>query len=224
MTGQTFAATRPRRTGIDLLKRRWPTALALVLSAITLDGSGSGGSVFGLAEALLLLPLGYLTVTKLKRPRASWPVLVCGIATLILLRLLDVIAPAAVLVAIASIVLVWAAVDGQLQRSALFQVQALGMLGFGATGTGRASRGPAIGPLCSGRRMVPSRPLGLPPSPDEEGRCALLRGVVRRNRHPDRRATARSPVAMPLERALQRGRLGAAGHVSAFSRAWCLAG
>jgi hypothetical protein len=132
MTGQTFAATRPRRTGIDVLKRRWPTALALVLSALTLDGGGSGGSVFGLAEALLLLPLGYLTVTKLKRPRASWPVLVCGIATLILLRLIDVIAPAAVLVAIASIVLVWAAVYGQLQQSALFQVQALGMLGFGA--------------------------------------------------------------------------------------------
>lgn len=132
MSGQTAAAAQPRRLGIDMLKRRWPTALALVLSALTFDGGDSGASVFGLAEALLLLPLGYLIVAKLKRPRASWPVLVCGLATIIVLRLLDVIAPAAVLVAIALIVLVWAAVDRQLQRSALFQVQALGMLGFGA--------------------------------------------------------------------------------------------
>jgi hypothetical protein len=132
MSGQTSAATRPRRPGIDVLKRRWPTALALVLSALTFDGGDSGASVFGLAEALLLLPLGYLIVAKLQRPRASWPVLVCGLATIILLRLLAVIPPAAVLVAIALIVLVWAAVDRQLQRSALFQVQTLGMLGFGA--------------------------------------------------------------------------------------------
>jgi hypothetical protein len=132
MSAQTSAATQPPRPKIDVLKRRWPAALALVLSALTFDDGESGASVFGLAEALLLLPLGYLTVAKLQRPRASWPVLLCGLTTIIVLRLLDVIAPAAVLVAIALIVLVWAAVDRQLQRSALFQVQALGMLGFGA--------------------------------------------------------------------------------------------
>jgi hypothetical protein len=125
MSAQTSAATQPPRPKIDVLKRRWPAALALVLSALTFDDGESGASVFGLAEALLLLPLGYLTVAKLQRPRASWPVLLCGLTTIIVLRLLDVIAPAAVLVAIALIVLVWAAVDRQLQRSALFQVQAL---------------------------------------------------------------------------------------------------
>jgi hypothetical protein len=125
MSAQTSAATQPPRPKIDVLKRRWPAALALVLSALTFDDGDSGASVFGLAEALLLLPLGYLTVAKLQRPRASWPVLLCGLTTIIVLRLLDVIAPAAVLVAIALIVLVWAAVDRQLQRSALFQVQAL---------------------------------------------------------------------------------------------------
>ncbi|HKA68676.1 MAG TPA: hypothetical protein VKG85_06105 [Actinomycetes bacterium] len=134
MSGQTAAATRPRRPGIDVLKRRWPTALALVLSAVTFDGGDSGAAVSGLAEALLLLPLGYLTVAKLQRPRASWLVLVCGLITIIVLRLLDVIAPAAVLVTIALVVLVWGAVDRQLQRSALFQIQTLGMLGFGALG------------------------------------------------------------------------------------------
>jgi hypothetical protein len=132
MSGQTAAAIRPRRPGIDVLTRRWPTALALALSALTFDGDGSGAAVPGLAEALLLLPLGYLTVAKLQRPRASWLVLACGLTTIIVLRLLDVIAPAAGLVAIALIVLVWGAVDRQLQRSGLFQVQALGMVGFGA--------------------------------------------------------------------------------------------
>jgi hypothetical protein len=35
MSAQTSAATQPRR---PVLKRRWPTALALVLSALTFDG------------------------------------------------------------------------------------------------------------------------------------------------------------------------------------------
>jgi hypothetical protein len=132
MSTRTTAATRPRRRPIGVLERRWPTALAVASAALTFDGGDSGGSVRGLAEALLLLPLGYLIVAKLQRPRASWPVLVCGVATMIVLRLLDVIAPSAALVGIALIVLVWGAVDGQLPRSGLFQIQALGMLGFGA--------------------------------------------------------------------------------------------
>lgn len=131
MSAQTAAAIRRRSSGISTLQRRWPTALALVLSALTFDGGDSSESVPGLAEALLLLPLGYLIVAKLQRPRASWAVLLGGLAVIVVLRLLDVIAPAAVLVVIALIALVWGAVDRQLQRSALFQVQALGMVGFG---------------------------------------------------------------------------------------------
>jgi uncharacterized membrane protein len=132
MITQTALATHPRRRSIGTLTRRWPTALAIALAALTLGGGNSGGSVPGLAEALLLLPLGYLIVAKLQRRRASWPILICGFATMVGLRLLDVIAPAAALVAIALIVLVWGAADRQLQRSRPFQVQALGMLGFGA--------------------------------------------------------------------------------------------
>jgi hypothetical protein len=48
------------------------------------------------------------------------------------LRVLDVIAPAAVLSAVALLVLVWGAADGRLRRPDPFRVQALGMLGFGA--------------------------------------------------------------------------------------------
>jgi hypothetical protein len=57
---------------------------------------------------------------------------VVGLASVIVLRGLDVIAPAAVFSAVALLVLVWGAVDGQLRRPDPFRVQALGMLGFGA--------------------------------------------------------------------------------------------
>jgi hypothetical protein len=88
--------------------------------------------VASLSQVLLLLPLLYLVVAKLGRPQASWPVLVAGFAFIIALRVLDVVAPAAVFSAVALLVLVLGAVDGQLRRPDPFRVPALGMLGFGA--------------------------------------------------------------------------------------------
>jgi hypothetical protein len=55
-------------------------------------------------------------IAKLRRRQASWPVIAAGFALIIALRVLDVIAPAAVLAAVALLVLVWGAVDGQLGR------------------------------------------------------------------------------------------------------------
>ena len=127
-----MASTTPaRRSLTDRLKDRWPTALALAMSAATFGGSESEEAMVGLSEALLLLPLLYLVVAKLRRRQASWPVLVVGITPFIALRALDVIAPAAVFSAVALIVLVWGTIDGQLRRPDPFRVQALGMLGFG---------------------------------------------------------------------------------------------
>jgi hypothetical protein len=121
-----------RSTWTDRLKAGWPIALAVGMAALTFGGSGTAEGLASLSEALLLLPLLYLVVAKLRRPQASWPVLVVLIAPFIALRALDVIAPAAVFTAVALVVLVWGAVDGQLGRSDPFRVQALGMLGFGA--------------------------------------------------------------------------------------------
>jgi hypothetical protein len=106
--------------------------LALAVSTATWDGDGSDNAVAGVGEALPLLPLLYLIVAKMRQPRASWPVLVVGLAATVVLRVLDVLAPSVFFVAIALVVLVWATVDGQLRTSGLFQIQALGMLGFGA--------------------------------------------------------------------------------------------
>lgn len=124
--------TPQRRRWTGAVTKRWPTALALAMSALTFGGGESDEGMEGLGEALLLLPLLYLVAAKLRRRQASWPLLVTGIVAIVVLRVADVIAPAAVFSAVALTVLVWGAVDGQLRRSGTFQVQALGMLGFGA--------------------------------------------------------------------------------------------
>jgi hypothetical protein len=140
-----MASGTPVRPWTDRLKDRWPTALALGMSALTFGGSESEEGVAGLAEVLLLLPLLYLVVAKLRRRQASWPVLVVGITPFIALRGLDVIAPAAVISAVALLVLVWGAVDGQLRLPGPFRVQALGMLGFGALALAGLAADPDLG-------------------------------------------------------------------------------
>jgi hypothetical protein len=137
--------TPPARRWIRALGRRWPTALALAMSAATWDGGGSDDSVTGLGEALPLLPLLYLIVCKIRRPRASWPVLLAGLTATVVLRMLNVIAPSTLSIAIALVVLVWAAVDGQLRESGMFQIQALGMLGFGALALAGLAVEPDVG-------------------------------------------------------------------------------
>jgi hypothetical protein len=127
-----MASSAPSRRPWSAVLQRWPTALALGMTALTFGGSQSEEGVAALAEALLLLQLGYLVIAKLRRRQASWPVIAAGFALIIALRVLEVIAPAAVLSAVALVVLVWGAVDGQLHRPDPFRVQALGMLGFGA--------------------------------------------------------------------------------------------
>lgn len=118
-----------RSRWLNFLKQRWPTALAIGLWALSLGG---GAAVGALAEVLLLLPLLYLIVAAMEQPRASWIVLVVGMTVFIALRVLNVAAPSSIFVVVALIVLVWGAVRGQLNRSSLFRVQVLGMLGFGA--------------------------------------------------------------------------------------------
>jgi hypothetical protein len=141
-----MTSTTPVRTGPSpWLIRRWPTALALVMSALTFGGSESADKVASLSDALVLLQLGYLVVAKVQRRRASWPGIAAGFTTIIALRALDVITPAAVLSAAALIVLIWGAADGQLHRPGAFQVQALGMLGFGAVALAGLVMDPDLG-------------------------------------------------------------------------------
>ena len=129
----------------DRALARWPTALAIGLTLVSLDGGESDGTVEGFGEALPLLALGYLVLAKLQRRRASWPVVLTGLAGMVLLRALDVVSPSAVWVALALVVLVWGAIDGQLRESGTLRVQALGMAAFAALAIGGLAVDPDVG-------------------------------------------------------------------------------
>jgi hypothetical protein len=133
----------PRRA--HRLRQAWPVALAVAMAVLSFGGSASAEGVASLSEALLLLPLLYLVVAKLRRREASWPALLAGIVPYVALRALDVVPTGAVVSAVALAVLVWGAVDGQLRRPDPFRVQALGMLGFGAVALAGLALDPDLG-------------------------------------------------------------------------------
>jgi hypothetical protein len=141
------AGTAPPRGALRIataLARRWPTWLAIGMSALTLGAGGSDDGVGGLSEALLLLPLLYLIVGVMQRREASWAVLAVLLATMVALRVQDVVAPSEALVTVALIVLVWGALRGRLHLP-LFRLQVLGMAGFGALALGGLAVDPDLG-------------------------------------------------------------------------------
>jgi hypothetical protein len=116
------------------LIQRWPTVVALAGAGLIWAG-GLGDvsdAVSGLGQAVLLLPLEYLIVNQLGRRRASWPVVGCMVATIVVIDMLDVVPLSVVVVAVALGLLVWGTVGGTPNGRATFGVQAAGMLGFGA--------------------------------------------------------------------------------------------
>jgi hypothetical protein len=122
-------ATLERRHWTDRLWSRWPTAAGVALAAFIVTGDSALDSA---TELVPLLALEYLLVAKLGRREATWPV-IAGLSVVIaVVMVLDVVPLPTVVAAIAVIVLVWSAVDRQLFRSGEFQLQALGMVGFGA--------------------------------------------------------------------------------------------
>jgi hypothetical protein len=127
-----MASTTPTRRPWTKWLQRWPTAAGLAIGALLVGESQSAEGVTGLSQAALLLPLEYLVVAKLRRRQASWPVIVALFLPVVALGEQEVVDPAVALSALALVVLVWGAVDGQLRRPDPFRVQALGMVGFGA--------------------------------------------------------------------------------------------
>ena len=118
-----------RTDRLGTLRSRWPTALAIALAAFVLAGDDVQQSV---SELVPLLALEYLIVAKLGRREATWPVVGVLSVGIFAVEALDALPLPAVLAAVALVVLVWSAVDGQLFRSGEFRLQALGMVGFGA--------------------------------------------------------------------------------------------
>ena len=127
------------------LLHRWPTVLALGVSVAMFDGDDSDGLLANLSEIFIHLPLLYLIVAAVQRRQASWPVLFILVATLYASRALNIVAPTAVFVGVALIVLVWGVFRMEWRGPTMFGVQALGMLGFGALALIGLAVDPAIG-------------------------------------------------------------------------------
>ncbi len=138
-------ATAERSNPAAILRRRWPTALALAVAALNVLASGSEDvtdAVGGFGETLPLLPLIYLVVHQLGNPRATWPVLGAGLVAVFVIPLQEALAPSTVLVALALAVLLWGVVRGTPHGRAGLGVQAAGALLFG----GLALAGLAVDP------------------------------------------------------------------------------
>ncbi|TDD35980.1 hypothetical protein E1287_12485 [Actinomadura sp. KC06] len=118
-------------TVATIARRFWPAALAVAMAGTTMGGGGPE-QVTALAQALSLLPLLYLLVETFRWRRWSWAVLAALLASFTVVEAVDVVDPAAVVAGVALAVLVWGGVRGRLFRSRDLQIQALGMIGFGA--------------------------------------------------------------------------------------------
>jgi hypothetical protein len=95
-----------------------------------LGGFQSDEIVRNLAATLLLLPLAYTIPALLKKPGATWPVVLIALAVFVVLRATGIIETWVFLAIVGSAVLIWGALHKRLQDNDPFRLQALGMLGF----------------------------------------------------------------------------------------------
>ncbi|GAA3221219.1 hypothetical protein [Actinocorallia longicatena] len=133
--------------GAGALLHRWPTVVALAVSAlISAGGLGDvADAVDGFGQLLLLLPLEYLILNQIGRRAASWPVVGALTAVTFTVGLLDRVPLATVIAAAALVMLVVGAVTGTPDGRRAFGVQAAGMLGFGAVALAGLAVDPDLG-------------------------------------------------------------------------------
>ncbi|MGY0496976.1 hypothetical protein ACWZHB_00555 [Nocardia sp. FBN12] len=116
------------------------------MATVAALGAGMAGDADDeLGDILILLPLIYLIVAKWRRPALTWPVVISLLVLSTVVSTFDIVRTGYVFAAIALILLVWAAIDGQLGRREDFTVQALGMVGFGALAVVAIAASPEIG-------------------------------------------------------------------------------
>lgn len=135
----------PARAGLaGVLARRWPTALALLVSAPGFADVPSPSGTAALAEAMILLPLWYVVVGAVARRGWTWYVLVGVIGLYVLLRLQDSVQPAVVLLAVALAAVLWGTACGRLVQPS-FLLQVAGLVVFGALAVAGLMAAPELG-------------------------------------------------------------------------------
>ncbi|UBU16076.1 hypothetical protein [Nonomuraea gerenzanensis] len=121
--------------------RRWPSLLALAWAVYSLSDVGDGLEYV----ILFVLPAaGYLFLAVADRPRISWAVVIALLATVVILRALDIDPwPPLALVVIALTAL--GLVNGRLRSPRIYALQPAGALAFLASGLLALSVPPTAG-------------------------------------------------------------------------------
>ncbi|KAB2350160.1 hypothetical protein [Actinomadura rudentiformis] len=110
--------------------RRWPTWLALAWAAISLADVSDGLEYM----VLFVLPAtGYLFLAVVDLPRITWAVGLAAMATVVVLRMLDINPWPALAVAVVTLAAV-GLINGQLRKPGLYALQSPGALAFMAFG------------------------------------------------------------------------------------------
>jgi hypothetical protein len=118
----------PRRWA-DVLKHRWPTVLGIAVAALTVFDLQGGTE---LAALTMLMPVVYLGAAALDRRRASWAVLLAGVAVLVVIPSSSEVVPSMIFLVAALVFLVVGVAHGQLRKPGGLALQTVGVLAFGS--------------------------------------------------------------------------------------------
>lgn len=113
---------------LHFLGHRWPTLVAIAAAVPALLDVRSVDGVEAKGALLPLLPLIYVVLAKLDRPRWTWPVLGISVVLVFAVELLSV-PSLPVYGGIAALMLIWSLVDGRV-RDARFRRQLYAMLAW----------------------------------------------------------------------------------------------
>ena len=127
------------------LLNRWPTAVAIALTLLTLDGEVTASAVEGYGEVLLLLAWPYVIGAQLEKRRAAWPLLAVGMTLIVALRIVNVVPVWIVLISAGGVLLAWGVASGRLRTSGTLRLQSLGLVGLAALSLMSLTVGPDVG-------------------------------------------------------------------------------
>lgn len=126
------------------LARRWPTGLAVAMTAAKFGGGASEEMVTNLAYFVIVLQLNYVVMAQLRRRWVVWLNLPIAAALFLALKAQPWVDPMSVLIALALVALLWGLARPALRRSGTFLAQAVGMVSFGALAVAAVSAGPEL--------------------------------------------------------------------------------
>jgi hypothetical protein len=144
MSDEAKAAAPARAGPAGVPARRWPTLLALLVSAPGFADAPSPSGTAALAEAMILLPLWYVVIGALARRGWTWYVLIGALGLYSLLRLQEQVEPAIVLLAVSLAAVLWGTACGRLAQPS-FLLQVAGLVVFGALAVAGLMAAPELG-------------------------------------------------------------------------------